>query len=66
MEELSSLPIIKPWVEQGMLKLIHWDLFEEHTGMPLWDQRHVYNHAVLSHQGQRTLLFMPDIDEYVS
>jgi hypothetical protein len=37
-----------------------------HTGMPLWDQRLVYNHAVLAHIGRPVMLLMADLDEFVS
>lgn len=52
-------------MSKGILKLIQWDAVPEHPGLPYWDQRIVYNHAVLAHLGRRAYLAMIDIDEYV-
>ncbi|GAX73331.1 hypothetical protein CEUSTIGMA_g785.t1 [Chlamydomonas eustigma] len=64
-EVLSALPHISKWLMHGMLILIRWSAVGEHDGLPYWDQRVVYNHAVLAHLGRLTYLAMVDIDEYL-
>ena len=66
LERLLAMERVTKWISSGMLQLVRWDAVPEHPGLPYWDQRLVYNHAVLSHLGRHTFLAMLDIDEYVS
>ena len=64
---MSSIPPrLVSWISLGILRLIKWDLVPEHEGLHYWDQRLIYNHAVLGHLGKGALLAMIDVDEYVS
>ncbi len=60
-----EVPNLAKWVRQGRVVIIEWDAVDEHIGLPAWDQRLVYNHAVLAFLGRPAYLFMPDIDEYL-
>ncbi|KAG1657487.1 hypothetical protein FOA52_001402 [Chlamydomonas sp. UWO 241] len=61
---LSSLSVSK-WVASGFVVPVVWDVTPYHARLPAWDQRLIYNHAVLSFKGSADYLFMPDFDEYL-
>jgi hypothetical protein len=67
MDFLLSSPHVKRWVNRRMLLLVLWDAVDHRPATPYWDQRLVYNHAVLSYTrtGRLTYLAMVDMDEYV-
>ncbi|KAG1664178.1 hypothetical protein FOA52_011354 [Chlamydomonas sp. UWO 241] len=60
-----ACPALRPWLGAGVMHLVVWSAVPEHAGMPLWDQRLVYNHAVLAHIGRPVLLLMGDLDEFL-
>jgi hypothetical protein len=52
-------------VAAGFVVPVVWDVTPYHARLPAWDQRLIYNHAVLSFKGSSDYLFMPDFDEYL-
>lgn len=66
LQRLLAEPLMQSWVRRSVLHFIKWDVVPVHPRAPYWDQRLTYGHAVLSHLGRQTYLFMIDLDEYVS
>ena len=66
MKAARAMPQLTKWADRGFLKIVQWDAVPEHVERPFWDQRLVYNHALLSHLGRATFVAIFDLDEYVS
>ncbi len=63
--QFSLIPILYQYIQNGQLLLVKWDMLPDHTFLPYYDQRIVYNHANLAFTGLNVYLAMIDLDEYI-
>eukprot|EP00798_Chlamydomonas_sp_ICE-L_P001751 gene1751-33160_t len=65
MEAVSSHARLSKWIHNGHLLLYLWKEVPFFSERPYFDQRIVYNHALLAFSSQKVYLAMIDIDEYL-